>query len=331
MERLPVSAVGGTNTSKEVLELYPSGTSNLPTNLRPLPGYSGLNNPSGVAATGTGAQSSFPATTPAPSNQHRGTGPPLTIGRYQTRERLYYESDSAAPPAPPGAKPQSLVARLTDEAPPALSLHDCGTLTPELKYSPKRDKVATLNQSSPMRMEVVDSSSPQVVVMPSEGNWVTVFGFAGAQATAVLEYFKKLGAVEQSELGQGNWMHLRYSTLWAAQKALAKNGTILPVAGTCMIGVLPTQRAMEQVSHAADSFMSPIKNESLRKPSITTETSTDIFIKPGLMAPTVAEKDNNSNLGTIPIEGTLSDALTAETVIPDESIVTKALGFVFGW
>lgn len=103
--------------------------------------------------------------------------------------------------------------------------------------------------------------------------WVTVFGFSGAQAQSVLAYFKTVGNIVKTELGQRNWLHLQFESPWAAQKALLKNGSVLPAAGSCMIGVLPTKLAMDQVGLASTSFMSPLKKGKETLPTVTSPFS----------------------------------------------------------
>jgi hypothetical protein len=275
----------------------------LPVTLRQLPGYA----------------------TPAPVQpavvQPATVVVPPSSGRYQTRERLYYEPlTTETQNLRTAGKTQSVVSRLADEAPPSMSLHDFGGLTPERKYI-RGESVAEegipSEPKSPIRMEV--DSAP---VVPSEGNWVTVFGFTGGQSAAVLTYFKKLGAVEAAEVGQGNWIHLQYATLWAAQKALAKNGSVLP--GGSMIGVIPTDRAREQVSRAADSFMSPIKSE-IRRNSQDGEGS--IFVRPSMMSPAPLAATLHVNR---PMAKNIRD-MPVPQVLAEDSLVTKVFGYVFGW
>lgn len=269
----------------------------LPTQLRPLPGYSNPLSPAPAPSLPTTA-------TPAPFQK---VVPPTT-GRYQTRERLYYETDVSLP-TNSSVRPTSVVARLADDAPPAVSLHEFGSLTPERKYAPPPEEEPRGDQS------LLPTAEP---MMPSEGNWVTIFGFSGAQASSVQAYFQKVGVVEQSEVGQGNWMHLQYTTRWAAQKALAKNGTVLSVAGSCMIGVVPTARAMDQVGQAAESFMSPLKKETIKRPN--QDQNDSIFIKPGMGPLQQTEPPEE-----------VKQIYPRNMNVPEESMVSKALGFVFGW
>jgi hypothetical protein len=176
--------------------------------------------------------------------------------------------------------------------------------------------------------------------MVSEGNWITVFGFVPSQMNVILEYFRGLGTVESYEFGQGNWLHIKYQTRWSAQKALAKNGSILAVASSSMIGVIPSQRAMDQVSKAAESFMSPLKKErTLIGPSEATQSGgtqqSDIFMKSGLLSPrpnselpfggskSGKQQKISPSTGLREAEGT--------AVIGEPSAVSRALGYILGW
>ncbi len=311
-----------------------------------------------------GGMRPLPAYTPAPSGrvQQQPLAPQasdaasLAMGgrAYRTRERLYYESEAASGGAAvlgafhhqpqggaaaggrgrlahyedagaEGGAASIVTLRTIEDAPPVLSHHEFGGLTPERRYALSTSLpdgargpagqgpagsanpfASPMGIFSPGRAMDIDHGSalgqqgvfggggaPQeegqqgtaAPVLPD--NKVTVFGFVGSQAAAVLAYFRKLGAVEESALGDGNWMHLRYATRWAAQKALAKNGTILPISGACMVGVVPTQSATEQVARAADSFMSPLRRRN--DESVTDDGSSDsaIFIRPNQVNPIV--------------------------------------------
>lgn len=299
------------------------------------------------------------------------TVPPATTARrYKTREHLYYETETAgdhtsnsttmamglaALGGEADRRPSSLIDRLAEDAPPATSLRDIGTLTPERKYSSQED-VRGRNGSPTSKvgaggMAIVMEEEP---VMASEGNWVTVFGFATSQMNTVLEYFRRLGVVEAWEAGQGNWFHLKYSTQWAAQKALAKNGSILVPAGSCMIGVIPTQRAMDQVSQASDSFMSPLKREVFQ-PTMGTSAAagpSDIFLRSGILSPRpppAADSGEGDGDGEDERDGERREGLAAAPsmvpLVPPQtgrpshpasrqrptSMISQALGYVLGW
>lgn len=292
--------------------------------LRALPGYT----------SARGASLAGAANTPATALRH---APATQSKPYHTRERLYYESEAsaAAPNGAPSARPQPIAARLAEDAPPVLSLHEYGSLTPERKYAASQDQDGAFggaeqrsSPASPSRTMQVDDAAADGRV--GEGNWVTVFGFAGGRSSEVLAYFRRLGAVEQVQMGQGNWMHIKYVALWAAQKAIAKNGAILQTAGSCMVGVLPMQRALEQVGLASESFMSPLKNEARREPPAADQH--DIFLRPGLMSPVVADNVAATPASAVSHLGqSVCEPQGPESAGYQESLVTKALGYIFGW
>jgi hypothetical protein len=68
------------------------------------------------------------------------------------------------------------------------------------------------------------------------GCWVTVFGFPPDKAGSVLQCFLSWGGVVEHKRGDNdaNWIHLKYGSAVAAERALAKNGTIVQ---GCMVGV----------------------------------------------------------------------------------------------
>lgn len=282
-----------------------------PTQLRPLPGYT-----SSFAATPASGrpEPTFQAPLPPPTAS--------TSTRYQTRERLYYELEPENRTRTEEEKPVTTASQIADDAPPALSLADI-SFTPDKKY---RIDPNEMDSNRPFAVPAA-TTLHQPILEPGEGNWVTVFGFTPSQADEVVAHFKRFGAVEDVEMGQGNWAHVKYATQWAAQKALAKTGLVLPLAGSCMIGVIPTNRAIEQVSQAAQSFMSPVKQEKIK--TIKTEVGTevaDIFLRPGLISPPpLAPTVRRSAFGDEPT------GILQEPPIPPESVLTKALGYVFGW
>jgi hypothetical protein len=68
--------------------------------------------------------------------------------------------------------------------------------------------------------------------------WVTVFGFPSDQLDFVLDLFSKHGnIVNHKKPPQGNWVHIRYSSIVHARQALSRNGKVF--GGSLMIGVIP--------------------------------------------------------------------------------------------
>lgn len=274
--------------------------------LRPLPGYGSAPAADFLASHVEPLARSTPplgtiASQQSPKPQTPVSAAPSTKP-YQSRERLYYQQEPAAPSQAPGstggaAKPSFAAygsplsgydrplsaAEAELEAPPTGSLYD-EPLSPERAYQQPHAAIAmpAAVLGSPMRPPIDMLSGSLAAVAPSRINtqadlgtqvgapstepidsWVTVFGFTGAQTAPVLAYFKTVGSVVKTELGQRNWLHIQFDSPWSAQKALLKNGSVLPSAGSCMIGVIPTRSAMDQVGLASTSFMSPLKKSEM--------------------------------------------------------------------
>ena len=65
-----------------------------------------------------------------------------------------------------------------------------------------------------------------------ETNWVTIFGFSPSISQQVVEYFVRLGQVVAQEASKdGNFVNLKYSSSWDAQKAMSKNGFLIDGVG----------------------------------------------------------------------------------------------------
>ena len=141
----------------------------------------------------------------------------------------------------------STPAKPADLPPPKISLYD-HRLSPESKY---RGTTFNLEAEAPMRS----------VTQLGDDCEVTVFGYPPSAAQSVLEYFRQIGLVESNEIGEGNWMHLRYSSPWSANKAIGKNGRIFP-GGTFMLAVIPAKEAKLRLTNARESFMTPMKGSS---------------------------------------------------------------------
>lgn len=162
-------------------------------------------------------------------------------------------------PAPPQLLTQSIsMEDLTqqDVSPPTTSLYD-QSVTPEKKY----------NQP----LTVVPGGTNSLFNTPGEpvaqDGWVTVFGFPNGSMSVVLAHFKTFGPVTRYEEGRGNWVDVCFASKWAAQKALSKNGTMLP--GTSiMVGVVPRQSTVD-----ASSLTSPKKKTQASGSIITGSTN----------------------------------------------------------
>ncbi|KAJ6665173.1 hypothetical protein lerEdw1_004221 [Lerista edwardsae] len=153
-----------------------------------------------------------------------------------------------------------------------------------------------------------------------DDTWVTVFGFPQASASYILLQFAQYGNILKHVMSNtGNWMHIHYQSKLQARKALSKDGRIF--GESIMIGVKPCidKSVMEYVdrgsvpsSPSAPSMKTPVTPV---QPSGTQRIST--------MRPlATAYKASTSDYQVV------SDRQTPRK---DESIVSKALEYMFGW
>uniref|UniRef100_A0A8C6XNF8 Nucleoporin NUP53 n=1 Tax=Naja naja TaxID=35670 RepID=A0A8C6XNF8_NAJNA len=155
-----------------------------------------------------------------------------------------------------------------------------------------------------------------------DDTWVTVFGFPQASASYILLQFAQYGNILKHVMSNtGNWMHIRYQSKLQARKALSKDGRIF--GESIMIGVKPCidKNVMENIDRGTASsptsvFTPPMKPFAAQaQPSSTQRIST--------MRPlATAYKASSSDYQVI------SDRQTPRK---DESIVSKALEYMFGW
>lgn len=269
--------------------------------------------------------------------------PPTTTARtYKTRERLYYETDYVKAPNSPINATQNISASAlfepfvrkqpgniteevnSEELPPTASLHDNLLPISANTNSTSVNNYSNLCTGSPMvingvigtpmktgkNMENVTTQWSSVFVTGGQEQMtrsITVFGFPPSCRNEILLSFQMHGTIESFDGGEGvgsNWIHIVYESEWSAQKALNRNGSIFQPTGS-MIGVIPMQTALEKVSNAADTFMSPIKKKS----TTTIEQPISIFAKK-------EKKADEVDLASLPNES---------------SLVTKAVNYIFGW
>ncbi|KAF5910659.1 hypothetical protein HPG69_004748 [Diceros bicornis minor] len=155
-----------------------------------------------------------------------------------------------------------------------------------------------------------------------DDTWVTVFGFPQASASYILLQFAQYGNILKHVMSNtGNWMHIRYQSKLQARKALSKDGRIF--GESIMIGVKPCidKSVMENSDRCALSspslaFTPPIKTLGTpTQPGSTPRIST--------MRPlATAYKASTSDYQVI------SDRQTPKK---DESLVSKAMEYMFGW
>ncbi|XP_028928159.1 nucleoporin NUP35 isoform X3 [Ornithorhynchus anatinus] len=155
-----------------------------------------------------------------------------------------------------------------------------------------------------------------------DDTWVTVFGFPQASASYILLQFAQYGNILKHVMSNtGNWMHIHYQSKLQARKALSKDGRIF--GESIMIGVKPCidKNVMESSDRSAGSppssaFTPPIKTLGTPvPPSSTPRIST--------MRPlATAYKASASDYQVV------SDRQTPRK---DESLLSKAMEYMFGW
>ncbi|NXA32867.1 NUP35 protein, partial [Eudromia elegans] len=155
-----------------------------------------------------------------------------------------------------------------------------------------------------------------------DDTWVTVFGFPQASASYILLQFAQYGNILKHVMSNaGNWMHIRYQSKLQARKALSKDGRIF--GESIMIGVKPCidKSVMENFERNSATSMSSVFTPPTKslgsplQPASTTKIST--------MRPlATAYKASTSDYQVV------SDRQTPRK---DESIVSKAMEYVFGW
>ncbi|KAI1898172.1 hypothetical protein AGOR_G00069610 [Albula goreensis] len=151
-----------------------------------------------------------------------------------------------------------------------------------------------------------------------DDTWVTVFGFPPASASYILLQFAQYGNILKHVMSNtGNWMHIRYQSKLQARKALSKDGKIFGEA--IMIGVKPCidKNVMESSMVPASSSMAftPVKVNGTPSQPLSTPRST--------MRPlSAAYRASSSDYQVV------SDRQTPRK---DDSFITKALEYMFGW
>ncbi|NXP11543.1 NUP35 protein, partial [Thinocorus orbignyianus] len=154
-----------------------------------------------------------------------------------------------------------------------------------------------------------------------DGTWVTVFGFPQASASYILLQFAQYGNILKHEMSNtGNWMHIRYQSKLQARKALSKDGKIF--GESIMIGVKPCidKGMMESCERSLPfSVFTPLTQSVAGTQGTPANTTTRLSaVRPLATAYGASTSDYQ----------VVSDRQTPKKV---ESIVSKALEYVFGW
>jgi len=97
---------------------------------------------------------------------------------------------------------------------------------------------SSFQRNIPPELVSVGSSRPQNGA--DSDRTVTVYGFPRDQFSTVLRVFRRHGKIESFELGEGNWVNLRYETAQQAKLALSRDREMIE--GSIMIGVIRCDR-----------------------------------------------------------------------------------------
>ncbi|XP_072541069.1 nucleoporin NUP35 [Salminus brasiliensis] len=149
--------------------------------------------------------------------------------------------------------------------------------------------------------------------------WVTVFGFPPASASYILLQFAQYGNILKHVMSNaGNWMHIQYQSKLQARKALSKDGKIFGEA--IMIGVKPcidksVMEGSEKGVSNSGMFTPPVRANCTPGQPVSTPRSA--------MRPlSAAYKASSSEYQVV------SDR---DTPRKDDSFVSKAMEYMFGW
>ncbi|XP_026232838.1 nucleoporin NUP35 [Anabas testudineus] len=231
-----------------------------------------------------------------------------------------------------GSAPQPVVPTPKDKsgAPPVRSIHDdfvtVGTpLSAHRQSFPVMQSPLSARQPSTpgTGMQQVCLSPAQVDPFYSQGEslssddqldqtWVTVFGFPPASASYILLQFAQYGNILKHKMASpGNWMHLQYQSRLQARKALSKDGKVFGDA--IMVGVKPC--IDKSVMDSSEAVSTPLSSSF---PSSALPSTPRSAIRP-LSA---AYRSSGSDYQVV---------ADRQTPRKDDSFVSKAMEYMFGW
>ncbi|XP_022623030.1 nucleoporin NUP53 isoform X1 [Seriola dumerili] len=142
--------------------------------------------------------------------------------------------------------------------------------------------------------------------------WVTVFGFPPASASYILLQFAQYGNILKHMMASpGNWMHLQYQSRLQARKALSKDGKVFGDA--IMVGVKPC--IDKSVMDSSEAVSSPLSSSFSSSALPSTPRSA--------IRPLSAAYRSSSNDYQVVAD--------RQTPRKDDSFVSKAMEYMFGW
>ncbi|XP_062862270.1 nucleoporin NUP35 isoform X2 [Trichomycterus rosablanca] len=254
--------------------------------------------------------------------------------------------DTRVPPLTGGSPPQPVVPTPKDKsgAPPVRSIYD-DLSSPGVGFSPLASRkpvfaglqtplsgvaatpgsgnvfspASLVQRKSALSPAQVDPFFTQGDALSSEDQldetWITVFGFPPASASYILLQFAQYGNILKHVMSNsGNWMHIQYQSKLQARKALSKDGKVF--GESIMIGVKPCidKSVMEKTEKSSTGmFTPPVKNLSSVNPSTPRSA----------MRPLSTPHRNTSTDYQVVTD--------RETPRKDDSFVSKAMEYMFGW
>uniref|UniRef100_A0A3B4UH19 Nucleoporin NUP53 n=1 Tax=Seriola dumerili TaxID=41447 RepID=A0A3B4UH19_SERDU len=229
-----------------------------------------------------------------------------------------------------GSAPQPVVPTPKDKsgAPPVRSIHEdlmtVGTpLNAHRQVSTQVLSLLTCCRRWSSGVQQVCLSPAQVDPFYSQGEslssddqldqtWVTVFGFPPASASYILLQFAQYGNILKHMMASpGNWMHLQYQSRLQARKALSKDGKVFGDA--IMVGVKPC--IDKSVMDSSEAVSSPLSSSFSSSALPSTPRSA--------IRPLSAAYRSSSNDYQVVAD--------RQTPRKDDSFVSKAMEYMFGW
>ncbi|GAA6231751.1 nucleoporin NUP53 isoform X2 [Lates japonicus] len=231
-----------------------------------------------------------------------------------------------------GSAPQPVVPTPKDKsgAPPVRSIHD-DLVTIATPPTAHRQSFPVMQSPLSARQALTPGAGVQQVCLSpaqvdpfySQGEslssddqldqtWVTVFGFPPASASYILLQFAQYGNILKHTMASpGNWMHLQYQSRLQARKALSKDGKVFGDA--IMVGVKPC--IDKSVMDSSEAVSAPLSSSFSSSNLPSTPRSA---IRP-LSA---AYRSSGSDYQVV---------ADRQTPRKDDSFVSKAMEYMFGW
>ncbi|KAM4557761.1 nucleoporin NUP35 [Odontesthes bonariensis] len=143
--------------------------------------------------------------------------------------------------------------------------------------------------------------------------WVTVFGFPPASASYILLQFAQYGNILKHKMASpGNWMHLQYQSRLQARKALSKDGKVF--GDSIMVGVKPC--IDKSVMESGEVVSTPLSS-SFSSSAVLPSTP-----RSAIRPLSASYRSSGSDYQVV---------ADRQTPRKDDSFVSKAMEYMFGW